>query len=99
MSATKTKAKTKTSAIPATATKLKHRRLAEGEVTGHYHEATGPGVTLHAYGHDRIYLDAPEGAVITHQEHGPVTLPPGEYSRAIVKEYDHLAEETRSVVD
>lgn len=78
--------------------KLPHHRLAEGEVTGHYHEATGPGVSLLDYG-DRIVLNAPQGSTITHQEHAPLELPPGKYERSIVREYDHFAEEARNVLD
>ena len=85
--------------IPDRAVKLDHARLAEGEVTGHFHEATGADVSLYQLGHDLVYLDAPSGSLVTHQEHAPIQLPPGTYSRRIVQEYDHLAEEARSVVD
>jgi hypothetical protein len=68
--------------------------LAEGEVAGHFHQAEGPGLTFA----DDV-LSVPYGAELTHQEHGPLTLPPGEYVRSIVQEYDHFAEETRKVVD
>jgi hypothetical protein len=46
-----------------------------------------------------VWLDAPSGSVVVHQEHGPVTLPPGQYERRIVVEFDHLAEEARNVID
>jgi hypothetical protein len=75
--------------------KLPHTRLAEGEATGHFHSASGEGVALY----DDFTLDAPHGAEVTHQEHLPVTLPPGQYTRLIVREYDHFAEEARNVVD
>lgn len=78
--------------------KLPHNRLAEGEVTGHFHEAIGSGVGLYQLD-DTIYLSAPKGAEVQHQEHSPVRLPPGKYDRLIVREYDHFAEESRSVVD
>ncbi len=80
-------------------TKLKHNHLAEGEVTGHYHAAVGPSVSLWGGPDDRMLLKAPQGATVTHQEHLPVTLPVGEYERLIVQEYDHFAEEARSVRD
>lgn len=81
------------------AKKLPHRRLAEGEATGHYHEAVGAGVALYETASDAVHLSAPSGADIVHQEHRTVTLPPGEYDRRIVREYDHFAEESRNVVD
>lgn len=78
-----------------TARKLPHAILARGEQTGHYHEATGEDVALYEDG----TLDAPHGAVVTHQEHFPVTVPPGTYVRSIVREYDHFLEESRNVAD
>jgi hypothetical protein len=83
----------------ARAKKLPHTRLAEGEVTGHIHQAIGPGVVLYETAPDTIYLSAPSGAEVTHPEHRTMVLPPGEYDRVIVREYDHPAEESRRVVD
>jgi len=76
-------------------TKLDRAILAHGEVTGHFHEAHGAGVAFY----DDGVLEAPQGAEVTHQEHATVTLPPGNYVRSIVVEYDHFAEEARQVVD
>lgn len=76
-------------------TQLERAILAHGEVTGHYHEAQGDGVALF----DDGVLEAPHGATVTHQEHAPITLPPGIYDRSIVLEYDHFAEEARHVAD
>jgi hypothetical protein len=84
--------------VPQDARRLPHTRLAEGEVTGHYHQAEGPEVALYEHGAS-VILEAPVGATVTHQEHGPVVLPPGVYDRTIVAEYDHFAEEERQVRD
>lgn len=81
-------------------TKLKHKRLAEGEATGHHHSATDPGATL--YGNEAggvQVLDAPNGTDVTHQEHGTVSVPPGEHSIDIVKEFDYEEMEARNVAD
>lgn len=75
--------------------KLEQPILAHGEHTGHYHEAKGEGVALY----DDGVLEAPHGAEVTHQEHAPVQIPPGTYTRLIVQEYDHFAEEARNVAD
>jgi hypothetical protein len=83
----------------AKAKKLPHTRLAEGEVTGHSHRAIGTGAALYKTGAETLYLSAPVGANVVHEEHQAVTLPPGEYDRVIVLEYDHFAEESRQVVD
>lgn len=75
-------------------------RLAEGEATGHYHEAAGIGVSLLSRpGDEDLAFAAPEGATVTHQEHHAVELPAGNYVWSIVQEYDHFAEESRRVVD
>lgn len=75
--------------------KLDRAILAEGETTGHYHEAHGRGVAFH----DDGVLEAPNGAKVTHQEHLPVVIPPGTYVRSIVQEYSHFEEEARNVAD
>lgn len=75
--------------------KLARAILAEGEHTGHFHEAHGAGVTYY----DDGVLEAPSGAEVTHQEHAPILLPAGTFQRSIVQEYDHFAEEARNVAD
>lgn len=75
--------------------KLDNTILAHGEVTGHFHEAHGEGVALY----DDGTLEAPLGGEVTHQEHQPIMLPPGDYARSIVQEFDHFAEEARNVAD
>ena len=72
--------------------------LAEGEVTGHYHEAIGVDVAVFGEGSGRR-LEAPNGARVLHQEHKEINLPPGNYESSIVREYDHAAEEAREVAD
>lgn len=72
--------------------------LAHGEVTGHCHEAIGEGVEV--FERDGVlYLSAPNGATVKHEEHKPITVPPGNYQIGIVQEYDHFAEEARRVAD
>ena len=74
---------------------LEHRRLAIGEATGHYHEAdtgtlieTDTGLEFHS----------DTEALVKHQEHGPLTVPPDVYDRKIVREVDE-DEEIRRVID
>lgn len=91
----------RTGIIPSTATVKRHTRgwvLAEGEVTGHAHEVIGEGVeVLEKDG--VLYLHAPSGGQIQHEEHHTITIPPGDYTIGIVREYDHFAEEAREVRD
>ena len=37
--------------------------------------------------------------VMTHQEHNPVTIPPGYYKISLVREFDHMSQLSRLVVD
>lgn len=77
--------------------KLDHRILAEGEVTGHAHRASA-GALLD-FGTSRVLRVPRAGATISHEEHAPISLPPGDYDVRIVREYDHFAEEARNVID
>ena len=80
--------------------KLDHKRLAEGEATGHYHGAIAEDAML--FGNEEnepSRLSAPSGSDVTHQEHGRVTLPPGDYDIGRVQEWDHAEEEARQVED
>ena len=38
-------------------------------------------------------------AVLTHEEHNALSIPPGEYEISQVREFDYLRGETRRVVD
>ncbi len=94
------------SAIPdGRRTKRENGTVAYGEVTGHHHSLAesdleraevleiDAGLYVHVGEHGvRI-----EGATFTHQEHGPVVLPPGEYAVTIQREYS--PEEIRTVRD
>jgi hypothetical protein len=84
--------------IPKGAKRKSNNHLAEGEATGHFHAATAPDVALYEY-EGGLMLAAPSGTEVTHQEHHTVLVPPGNYDRTIVQEYDHFTEEAREVVD
>lgn len=86
--------------LPEGATRLDHSILAEGEATGHRHQVIGENVTLWLYT-NLLYIDAPDGAVITHNTHQSICVPPTKPGKMheveIVREYDHFQEEARSV--
>lgn len=73
--------------------------LAEGEVTGHAHRVksgTTAQVLVDAAG--GMFLDvADKEATILHEEHGPVTVPRGQYVVRIQREYH--PKEIRRVID
>ena len=89
--------------------------LAEGEATGHHHrfetQKLDRGTSIISY-HGRSrhvrqrvsqfphYILIEGGpATLYHEEHNPLTVPPGLYRRSIVREFDHIGQSTRSVVD
>jgi hypothetical protein len=84
--------------IPGGASPVNTRVLREGEATGHAHRATGAGVQLFIHG-DTLYMRAPAGTDVVHEEHEVIKVPPGLYEIGAVREYDHFEEVTRTVFD
>ncbi len=86
--------------LPKGAVRSDHAVLAEGEATGHRHQVIGENVTVWLYT-NLLYIDAPAGAIITHNTHKPISVPPtgpGKMHEVeIVREYDHFQEEALSV--
>ena len=76
----------------------KGRVLREGEATGHAHRATAEDVQLFIVG-EQLFMRAPSGTEIVHEEHKAFSVPPGTYEIGAVREYDHFAEEARFVAD
>ena len=71
--------------------------VATGETTGHAHVASGP---IEAYEADGVlYLKVTGLAEVTHEEHLPLTLPPGKWQVGTVREFDPFTEECRNVAD
>jgi len=74
--------------------------FAEGEVTGHYH-----GTSLDKFietfkdADDVMWATLTAPKEVTHQEHGTVTLPAGNYRIGIVREVDPFSEEIKQVAD
>ena len=86
--------------LPVGARKNAGRVLAHGEVTGHAHRLTEASDGLLVEIGGQLYLAVgPGGAEIVHEEHKPITLPLGDYKIGRVQEYDHFAEEARTVRD
>lgn len=76
--------------------------LAEGEHTGHYHAITSSAGLdlLEAPDKTRFVRNSTKtSAVLTHQEHKPVTIPPGIWQIGIVREKDWFSEMVRPVID
>jgi hypothetical protein len=79
-------------------TQLPSPILAEGEVTGHSHRIAAAAAVFER-DDGLLEFDLAEPADVTHEEHGTVSLPPGEYLSGRVREYDHAAKEARQVRD
>lgn len=91
--------------IPAGGKKRENGTAAYGEVTGHSHRLDakssaiaeviecGDGLFLQVSG-EGISLG---GATFVHEEHGPITIPPGNYEIRIQREY--TPEGVRNVLD
>ncbi|MDA8389092.1 MAG: hypothetical protein M0Z58_10595 [Nitrospiraceae bacterium] len=89
------------SEIPAVSRKADHPPgrfvVAEGETTGHAHVARG---RIEAYEVGGVlYLKVTGPAEVTHEEHRPLTLPPGKWQVGTVREVDPFTEECINVAD
>ena len=74
--------------------------LAEGEVTGHYHKISvlDREDKITAYEKDgKIYLHIEEPVELTHEEHGQINIPVGDYVSYIQREFHPLM--NRKVLD
>jgi hypothetical protein len=78
--------------IPRRAVATGNRVLAEGETTGHKHVAESEDVSLFLH-EETLFMRAPAGTTITHQNHQAIQVPPGDYVIGRVRKYDHFAEE------
>ena len=63
------------------------------------HERYG-GYGGSGYRRDASYYLVEGGpATLYHEEHNPLTVPPGLYRRTIIREYDHISQSSREVWD
>lgn len=60
--------------------------LARGEATGHAHVLEAEELVSYRHGDDRYFAVARE-AVLRHEEHGAIRIPPGSYRVVIQREY------------
>jgi hypothetical protein len=80
--------------IPDGANPVGGRVLAEGEATGHKHQAEAEDVLLFMHA-GTLYMRVPSGTRIVHEEHKELDVPPGDYLVGKVREYDHFAETSK----
>jgi hypothetical protein len=84
------------SSVPAHAMEVGDSVLAYGEITGHSHKVRGAAVLERD---DVRYISAPNGAMVTHEEHNTIQLPPGEWEVIRQREYDPYEQAARQVAD
>jgi len=89
---------TQVESIPPDAVKRPHLVLAEGEMTGHSHRIAEAGSAELLEFSQTVYLRVlADTATLVHQEHGPITLPRGEYR--IWRQREYSPREIRIVRD
>lgn len=72
--------------------------ILDGEVTGHVHRVEDVAKAEVLEVGDGLYLRVgPDGCRIVHEEHAPITLPPGNYE--IVRQREYSPEAIRNVAD
>lgn len=73
--------------------------LAYGEVTGHAHAIVAPGVTQVEFtdGERVLTIDPVSEALLLHEEHATIALPPGDYK--VVRQREYTPEAIRNVAD
>jgi hypothetical protein len=77
----------------------KSKTIQEGEVTGHSHVLESENATIYEDSNYNKFVRIMADAVLLHEEHKPINLPPGDYVIGIVREVDHLNNLTRKVID
>ena len=70
--------------------------LAYGEVTGHAHRIEAGTASVWDVSGQR-YITLPDGGTLTHEEHGPIGLAPGNY--LVVQQREYTPEAVRLVAD
>tara|TARA_B100000809_G_scaffold60216_1_gene56764 strand:+ start:306 stop:698 length:393 start_codon:yes stop_codon:yes gene_type:complete len=74
-------------------------KLDPGVTVSTLHERYG-GHGGSGYRRDASYYLIEGGpATLYHEEHNPLTVPPGLYRRTIIREYDHISQSSREVWD
>lgn len=64
----------------------------------HHHRLKGGRFQIYQ-GEKNRFLRVEKNTQLVHEEHKPISLTKGDYRIGIVLEYDHMAEESRQVID
>lgn len=85
--------------IPKRAKRLPHKIIRSGEATGHHHALTANDTVVFETAEGLRFARIPTGSALTHQEHAVQIIAAGDYESGGCREFDHLAEEARAVID
>lgn len=64
----------------------KDKALAYGEVTGHSHRMKGGDTQVFEW-NEKMYLKVTKRSTLTHEEHGEIEIPVGDYEVIIQRDY------------
>ena len=87
----------KSASIPKEARRIHQNILKIGETTGHAHVVDLDAEIFECEG--QLYFRNEAEVEIVHEEHAPITVPPGEWIVDSVREFDPFSEEVRSIQD
>jgi len=84
------------SSLPDGINPKENRVLAEGEVTGHFHELTGGLVYTK---NESLFFEVPQDSevILTHPQHNPLIFTPGTYE--VIRQREYRPEGWRHVSD
>ena len=86
-----------TASIPRHATRTLSPILVRGEVTGHSHRIEDPKAAEVWMTRDGLYLNILASTRVVHEEHQPITLPPGTYR--VWQQREYTPQRVRPVYD
>lgn len=88
--------------LPKGLKKLNHGVLEEGETVGHYHQLADyhpDKVSVFEDDNKNKFFQNVATMTLKHEEHNPVEIPAGTYRIRKVREFNHLNQLPRDVVD
>src|SRR5438270_13527662 len=87
---------TEVASLPRAATPLSGGVLAIGEATGHSHRFADGGSFARWETHGRRFVEVLTPSTLVHEEHRPLTLPPGIYEQLADQEFDYTKVKTET---
>jgi hypothetical protein len=80
---------TEVASLPRAANPLSGGVLAVGEATGHSHRFADGGSFARWEKYGRRFVEVLQSSTLVHEEHRPLTIPPGIYEQLAEQEFDY----------